>query len=430
MDLMRNIFPLYLLFLTPFFIIPGIAVVETSAVLLIAYFFLKNKDLHYFKDQKFLFLILFAVYVALNAFFQIYDNLKFSSFFFFRFSLLALSIFFLLNLKQNVSDNHKKIILLVLITFNIIIFFDSHLQFFTGKNLLGFEIYNSQISSIFGSELILGSFLIKLLPIIIFLFFYSNIEIKKYSLLLIFFLSFYFSVVYLAAGRTPFYLMILFIFLCIALVKDLRKILNLSLLVLFFFILSTFIFEFGKSNPGNRIFFKTFNQITNNFFIHNEFKILKEDKLKKNELKTEIKIFSSDHHGHYILAYELFKKNPIFGVGPKGFRQYCRSVEYDPPTGICSTHPHNFLIQITAETGVIGLIFYLSSLIFIIMKLFKGYKNKNLNYERNCFLVISIGVIINFFPFVPNGNFFNNWISIINFYYIGFYMFSYKKIFH
>ena len=70
------------------------------------------------------------------------------------------------------------------------IFFDSHFQFFTGKNLLGFEIYNSQISSIFGSELILGSFLIKLLPIIIFLFFYSNIEIKKYSLLLIFFLSF------------------------------------------------------------------------------------------------------------------------------------------------------------------------------------------------------------------------------------------------
>ena len=64
------------------------------------------------------------------------------------------------------------------------------------------------------------------------------------------------------------------------------------------------------------------------------------------------------------------------------------------------------------------------------MKLFKGYKNKNLNYDRNCFLVISIGVIINFFPFVPNGNFFNNWISIINFYYIGFYMFSYKKIFH
>ena len=39
---------------------------------------------------------------------------------------------------------------------------------------------------------------------------------------------------------------------------------------------------------------------------------------------------------------------------------------------------------------------------------------------KNCFLVISIGLIVNFFPLVPNGNFFNNWISIINFYYIGF----------
>ena len=93
MDLMRNIFPLYLLFLTPFFIIPGIAVVETSAILLIAYFF-KNRDLHYFKDQKFLFLILFAVYVALNAFFQIYDNLKFSSFFSFVLAYLLCQFFY------------------------------------------------------------------------------------------------------------------------------------------------------------------------------------------------------------------------------------------------------------------------------------------------------------------------------------------------
>jgi len=57
-----------------------------------------------------------------------------------------------------------------------------------------------------------------------------------------------------------------------------------------------------------------------------------------------------------------------------------------------------------------------------------NFKNTPIN-EKNCFLIISKTLIINFFPFVPNGNFFNNWISITNFYYIGIYLYSYKRIF-
>lgn len=419
--------PLYLLFLTPFLFILGIAIVELIVLSLIIFFLIKNRDLNYYRDQKFLFLILFSAYVGINAFFQINDDLKFSSIFFFRFCLLSLSIFFILDTKNDVSDINKKILLLILIILSLFIIFDSYFQFFTGKNLLGFEINFSRISSIFGSELILGSFLLKLLPIIFFLIFYSKIQTKKYYLALTVFFSLYFSVIYLAAGRTPFFLMLLFIFLSIFFIKDLRKILYSSLLILLFFISSIFLFEFGKLNPGNRIFIKTFNQITNNFYSQKEHKLLNK---KKNESSNNINIFSTDHQGHYILAYELFKKNPVWGIGPKGFRNYCRGVKYDPPIGICSTHPHNFLIQIISETGLIGLIFYLSSLTFIIFKLLKVSRSNNSINERNYFVITSIGLIVNFFPFVPNGNFFNNWISIINFYYIGLYMFSYKKVFN
>jgi len=218
--------------------------------------------------------------------------------------------------------------------------------------------------------------------------------------------------------------MVLFIFFSIIFIKDLRSIFLKSLLILTIFISSFFVFEFGKSNPVDRIFVKTFSQITDNYFN----KIKNDTFEKKREFSKEIKIFSSNHHGHYILAYDLFKQNPVWGIGPKGFRHYCRSVDYDPPLGICSTHPHNFLVQISLETGLIGLVFYLSGLIFVILRLLKGYWTKDFG-ERNCFLIISIGLIVNFFPFVPNGNFFNNWISIINFFYIGFYMYSYKKIF-
>ena len=419
--------PLYLLFLTPFLFILGIAIVELIVLSLIIFFLIKNRDLNYYRDQKFLFLILFSAYVGINAFFQINDDLKFSSIFFFKFCLLSLSIFFILDTKNDVSDINKKILLLILIILRLFIIFDSYFQFFTGKNLLGFEINFSRISSIFGSELILGSFLLKLLPIIFFLIFYSKIQTKKYYLALTVFFSLYFSVIYLAAGRTPFFLMLLFIFLSIFFIKDLRKILYSSLLILLFFISSIFLFEFGKLNPGNRIFIKTFNQITNNFYSQKEHKLLNK---KKNESSNNINIFSTDHQGHYILAYELFKKNPVWGIGPKGFRNYCRGVKYDPPIGICSTHPHNFLIQIISETGLIGLIFYLSSLTFIIFKLLKVSRSNNSINERNYFVITSIGLIVNFFPFVPNGNFFNNWISIINFYYIGLYMFSYKKVFN
>ena len=152
-------------------------------------------------------------------------------------------------------------------------------------------------------------------------------------------------------------------------------------------------------------------------------------KLKENINHQIFKIFSTDHDGHYTLAYELFKNNPIFGVGPKGFRYFCRSVEYDPPKGICSTHPHNFLIQILSETGLTGLFFYFYGIFFVIYKLFKVKLKNNPINEKNCLLVMSIALITNFFPFVPNGNFFNNWISITSFYYIGIYLYSYKRIF-
>ena len=101
-------------------------------------------------------------------------------------------------------------------------------------------------------------------------------------------------------------------------------------------------FKIGKSDPSNRIFIKTFHQLTNHYFITNHIpEVTQKDEGKKKEIiKKNILIFSEDHTGHYKLAFKLFKENPIFGVGPKGFRHYCRKVNYDPEIGICSTHPH------------------------------------------------------------------------------------------
>ena len=188
-----------------------------------------------------------------------------------------------------------------------------------------------------------------------------------------------------------------------------------------FFIFITSYFKIGKANTFNRIFIKTYNQISKVEINSN-----KSDTKIKKELK-KFNIYSEDHEGHILLALNLFEKNKIFGIGPKGFRHYCRKVNYAPKIGICSTHPHNMLIQIVLELGLIGLAFYIIAAIFVLFNFFKSIVRHKFNYDYLAFYSITLGLIINLLPFIPGGNFFNNWISIILYYNIGLYLYSYKK---
>jgi hypothetical protein len=82
----------------------------------------------------------------------------------------------------------------------------------------------------------------------------------------------------------------------------------------------------------------------------------------------------------------------------------------------CSTHPHNFLIQILGETGFLGFLFYLFFLYKVIWFIIKNlyflyFKNKRLKSEKYMYLVGAC--LINFFPFTASGNFFNSWLCII-----------------
>lgn len=423
----------YLLFLLPVSLPLGIAITEIIFLALICFFFIKNRDLKFLQNKVFYFLITISLYFAISAIIQIHDNLKISSIFYFRYALFSLSIMFILfSIEKKINFN----ILFLLLFISSLIVFDAFLQFFFGKNFFNYEIISNRISGIFKDELILGSFLLKILPIIIWVLLILNENIIKNRKYLILFFSAFFICIYLSAERTSFALLLIFLTLTYFFIHRLRKVIFFSSFILISFIFFTSFVKIGKSDPSNRIFIKTFNQITNYYFYNKKkSETIKENKKSQIEIrvneKKKFQIFSSDHQGHYILAIELFKKNPLFGVGPKGFRYYCRTVNYDPPKGTCSVHPHNFLIQILSETGIIGLLIYLFSIFFLIFKIFKIYKNEQLdNLNQEQFLIISIALLINFFPLFPNGNFFNNWISIINYYYIGFYLYNYKKLFN
>ena len=53
------------------------------------------------------------------------------------------------------------------------------------------------------------------------------------------------------------------------------------------------------------------------------------------------------------------------------------------------------------------------SLITIYHGISLNLRNFTLFITKNCYLILIGGLLINFFPFMPTGNFFNNWNSIL-----------------
>ena len=287
------------LLLLPLSFIIGIAVTELLVFLSIIFFMFLNRDKLIFLDSKVIFLFLFCIYIFFNALFQISDDLKISSIFYFRFIFFSLSIFYLCKIFDH--NKKKKYFIFFIVSLNLLIF-ESIFQFFKGENLLGFQIYYGRISSFFGDELILGSFLVRLLPITLWFFLYFKIDVKKYTIINIIFFSLYFITIYLSGERTSFFLSLMLIFFIIIFAKPLRKIFLISSFILFLFILFTTFLNIGSTNPSNRMFVKTFNQLTDNKLINNS---NTKNEMNLENISNNIKFYSTDHQGHIILAIEF-----------------------------------------------------------------------------------------------------------------------------
>ncbi len=409
------------LFFFPLSFILGAAVAEMFALIFLLFLVFNFNQRKNFFDNIIIILTLFSMYIALNAMFQITDDLRYSSFFHLRYLLFSLAIFILFekSLNENLNEKIAHIFLFAL----SILLFDSLFQFIFGFNILGNEIISQRISSFFGDELILGSYLIRMLPILIWYIYYFKINLNEKKLLYTSFFAAYFSVIYLSGERTSIALFLIFFFLTIIFIKELRRLFIRSFIIFLVFAISIVFFDYGKSSVTNRVFKRTYEQI---------FQAEKKDTVNKVIVETskysKIKIFSTDHQGHLILAKKLFLDNLVFGVGPKGFRHYCRKINYNSKVGICSTHPHNILAQISSELGIIGIIFFSIFFIFLIKRFFQITSVRTKNNHHYAFLVASLGILINLFPFLPSGNFFNNWISLFIYFNLGLYLVSNKKI--
>ena len=126
-------------------------------------------------------------------------------------------------------------------------------------------------------------------------------------------------------------------------------------------------------------------------------------------------IFSKQHTHHYITAYKMFLDNKIIGVGVKNFRNFCDNEKYKISALSCSTHPHNFYIQVLVETGIFGFVFLAGVLIvfckYLVRHIIKRFNGKYLFNDFQLCILSAIAIYL--WPVIPTGNIFNNWLIII-----------------
>lgn len=194
-----------LVFILPFAQISGPflsdLIVSSIALSYILFILFLNREKH--NNLLYLnILILFWVYISVCSIFSDYNYLSVKpSISYFRFIFFVYA--FILIVKNN--NNFLKNFNIFLIFALLIVIFDGYIQFIFGKNLLGFEqLRPDRLSGLFYDEMILGSFLSKFLPIIVFLFFHNkNYQyIKFFNLIIIISIL---PIIFLSGERSAFF---------------------------------------------------------------------------------------------------------------------------------------------------------------------------------------------------------------------------------
>ena len=113
---------------------------------------------------------------------------------------------------------------------------------------------------------------------------------------------------------------------------------------------------------------------------------------------------------------------PIKGIGPSGTRKTCKHLNSDIPKWLpgknyCGNHPHNFYVQLFAETGIIGFIIGCFMFGSIILTCYKARKqNFNCPMSSTAFVI----PLAFFFPIQQFGSFYGQWGNLFIWFAIGF----------
>jgi hypothetical protein len=380
----------------PFF--PDLIVSISS--LLFLYYLLKMNNLDYFNKKPFIIFLIFCIISTLISLES--ENISLSiksSLFYFRIGVFSCFIWYLIERDKNILIYFYYALILCFSALAI----DGYIQYFTGVNLSGFKISGNRVSSFFGDELIMGSYLSRLFPLLFALFL-----IKKKQKYEIYFIGALFILVdvliFMSGERSAFFFLNLSTVFIIILIKEYQK---FRLVTFIIAIICIVILSLNSSKLNQRMF-----------------KGPAEDMGLVKSSKEAV-IFSKAHDSLIRTAYNMFKDKPIFGHGPKMFRVKCNDKKYATGITPCMTHPHNFYIQLLAETGIIGFLFLFGALAYVIYTALRQFKSIIFKQKRpltDYQVCLLAGLVITIWPLATNGNFFNNWLMVVYSLPVGFYL--------
>ena len=331
------------------------------------------------------------IYTLLFLFASLIINLIFSKNFdltlprILKFILIIGSI---LSFKQLVISFNKKELnslykIWIIIFFIVII--DLIFELIFKSNIIGLSSkIPGRLSSFTGKEMIIGHYFSAFCLIVMS---YIHLNFKKISIG--FFVALFFIILsFLIGERSNFFKTLIIVSAFIFFIYEIKlkyKILSFSLIIILFISIINF-----NENYKNR-YFKQFSKV-----------------LAKNGISFYLE--NSIYGAHYNVAKEIYKDNPIFGVGIKNFRIESFSKKYDDlnhkyNTQRGNTHPHQIHYELLAETGLLG---YLTFMIFILISLyffFKSYKKNRNIYQFSGMLF----VLVNLIPLLPSGSFFSTY---------------------
>jgi O-antigen ligase len=422
--------PSVLISLFPVLIITGSFLSDLVLCIICIVFIIKcflDKDYSYFKNLFFYFFIIFYIGILISSITS--NNVIFSlktSLFYFRFGLFALALWYFLDLNRNLN----RYFFFSLFICILILSFDSFFQFTFNFNLVGKKISDtSRVSSFFGDELIMGGYLAKLLPIYLGLFFFNKkillfTKKNKIAFQIIFYIIYFLggTSIILSGERSSFFLFFLFNIILVIFFKK-KDILKIIYIFIFFLSFLSLLIFFN-SKVTNRLINVTKIQFQSGF---------DEKNIHEKDLAWFASFVPYQYKELYSTAYKIFIRNKFLGIGPKSFRIECKNELYFINEKSCSTHPHNYYLQLLAETGLIG--FFLIFMVFIIsfviiflqLSIFKQTKKYFVSFSVFQLIFLS-SIFINLWPFITTGNFFNNLNSTYIYISFSFFLWSYYKI--
>ena len=377
----------------PIAIISGNLTINISIVLISLIFLISSiTKVGLLKGQKKILLLLgfFLISLLINLLFS--NNFGLSSprvikFFFIIFFIVSFR-FLVLNLEKNQINKIYKIWSII---FTIIII-DLIIEFFKGTNIIGLssQMPGWRLASFTGMESVIGNYFYGF-ALITLAYFYQNISNKKYLNLL---LAIFFIIISLIIGERANFIKTFIIIICfIFLVYDFSlrsKIFSIVALISLVFIFINF-----NSSYKNRYFSTHLLTI-----------------LEKNGLSNYLQ--TSQYGAQYNVAIEIFKDNPVFGVGIKNYRIENLNSKYDDLKHKenrlrWGTHPHQIHLEILSETGLFGY-----SCFFIFISLFIFFSIKSYLINRNIYQLSGILFILtSMLPLLPSGSFLSTYTSSI-----------------